>query len=476
MQSVKGIAAIRFNNYNWDYLDCNCYTGPSGGNPVLRDWRFRRALAYAMTSRSSSRSPRTAMVCRARPSSTPTPGTTPTTTGSRRRTRPTPSTSPRPTSYSTRPAIPEERRASQQQGKPIVLRLWAKADTDYEQTEAKLIAGWLGQLGLKIDFSVIDYGAMAARVWNYQGKTYDPQFDLYVSDWIGYTDPGPTLSAFTTPMIGTINETGWSNAQYDKLALQQETTLDPQARKDLVWQMQQIMYQQAPWIVLTYPYLLEAYNTQRWTGWTRSLNGNGPAVVYCGGSIASYLTFDRECCGRWRCQHGVDRCNHRGCCGCHRRADLACAQTTEARGRGVAARGALKPGSRVGMRLHVSRLTDRHPRQRGAMRMPQMRQIAGMNLAYVFFPLTYFLDAMVDVRNRKHRALGRHAAPLCDDVSDADVAGCARDRAPRSRVVCYTPEQCAYPVNWAADDDGRASRSLRYFEAASRSPLSSGLS
>jgi peptide/nickel transport system substrate-binding protein len=92
-------------------------------------------------------------------------------------------------------------------------------------------------------------------------------------------------------MIGTINETGWSNVQYDKLALQQETTLDPQARKNLVWQMQQIMYQQAPWIVLTYPYLLEAYNTQRWTGWTRSLNGNGPAVVYCGGSIASYLNL-----------------------------------------------------------------------------------------------------------------------------------------------------------------------------------------
>ena len=171
------------------------------------------------------------------------------------------------------------------------MRLWAKADTDYEQTEGKLIAGWLGQLGLKIDFSVIDYGAMAARVWNYQGKTYDPQFDLYVSDWIGYTDPGPTLSAFTTPMIGTINETGWSNAQYDKLALQAETTLDLQARKDLVWRMQQIMYQQAPWIVLTYPYLLEAYNTQKWTGWTRSLNGNGPAVVYCGGSIASYLNL-----------------------------------------------------------------------------------------------------------------------------------------------------------------------------------------
>ena len=292
LQSVKGIAAIRFNNYNWDYLDCNCYTGPSGGNPVLRDWRFRRALAYAIDQKT---------LIRIAENGNGLPGSTII----------DPDTWSDP-DYHWQPSANQAysfdlAKANQlldqagysrganglrlYKGKPIELRLWAKADTDYEQTEGKLITQWLRQLGLKIDFSVIDYGAMAARVWNYRGKTYDPQFDLYVSDWIGYTDPGPTLSAFTTPMIGTINETGWSNAQYDKLALQQETTLDLQARKDLVWRMQQIMYQQAPWIVLTYPYLLEAYNTQKWTGWTRSLNGNGPAVVYCGGSIASYLNL-----------------------------------------------------------------------------------------------------------------------------------------------------------------------------------------
>ena len=128
-------------------------------------------------------------------------------------------------------------------------------------------------------------------MWNFHGSTYDPQFDLYVSDWIGYTDPGPTLSAFTSPMIGSINQTGWSNAQYDKLAIEQETALNPQKRQQLIWQMQQIMYKQAPWIVLTYPYLLEAYNTDRWTGWTRAMNGTGPAVVYCSGVIASYLNL-----------------------------------------------------------------------------------------------------------------------------------------------------------------------------------------
>ena len=33
--------------------------------------------------------------------------------------------------------------------------------------------------------------------------------------------------------------------------------------------MQQIMYRQSPWIPLTYPDNLEAFNTAKWTGWTQ---------------------------------------------------------------------------------------------------------------------------------------------------------------------------------------------------------------
>ena len=94
LQSVKGIQAISFNNYNWDYLDCNCYTGESsGGNPVLRDWRFRHALAYAIDQQKLIK---IAEDGNGLPGTTDrsirTPGATPTTTGSRRQARPTPST------------------------------------------------------------------------------------------------------------------------------------------------------------------------------------------------------------------------------------------------------------------------------------------------------------------------------------------------------------------------------------------------
>ena len=55
------------------------------------------------------------------------------------------------------------------------------------------------------------------------------------------------------------------------------TTLDPQKRKDLIWQAQQIFYEQSPEIATDYPDKLEAVNTAKWDGWTRMYGGKGAA-------------------------------------------------------------------------------------------------------------------------------------------------------------------------------------------------------
>ena len=108
--------------------------------------------------------------------------------------------------------------------------------------------------------SILDTGAMQDRIWNFEGDTYVPDFDLYIWDWAGYCDPGQTLSAQVTAQIGNTNEPCWSNAEYDKLNDEQAAEMDPARRKDLIDRMQQIMYEQTPWVVLTYPKYLQAYN------------------------------------------------------------------------------------------------------------------------------------------------------------------------------------------------------------------------
>jgi peptide/nickel transport system substrate-binding protein len=278
-ESTSGIHTLAYNFFNWDYLDCNCSTSSaSTGNPVLRDVRFRQALNYAID---RGKLAAVAYDGLAAPATTIMP----------------PGNWFNP-DYHWQPPAGDQytfdpTKASQlltaagyplrngvrlnKQGKPIVLRLDTTTDFPEGQVEAKLIAGWFNQLGLKVTLSVLDLGAMEARVFNFKGTTFAPDFDFYLSTWAGYGDPGETLTSFTTAEIGATNEPAWSDPAFDKLNAEQSAALDPTTRQHLIWQMQQIFYEQSPQIALVYPKYLEAYNTSRWTGWVPMFHGRGPA-------------------------------------------------------------------------------------------------------------------------------------------------------------------------------------------------------
>lgn len=290
LATTPGIKAVAYNYFNWDYLDFNCYDNPaSKGNPVLRDWRFRQALNYAID---RNKLCQVAFGGNAKPATTILPPDTWT----------DPDWHWEPTAdqaYTFDPAKAQQLLADagyrkvdgrllNKQGDPIALRLWALAESVEEQSEAKLMTGWLRNLGLKMTLSVLDEGALEARLWNYEHGVYAPDFDMYVWDWDGYNDPGQTLACETTAQIESTNESCWSNAEYDTLNVEQASALDRPMRKDLIDRMQQVMYEQTPWAVLTYPDHFEAYNTDRWTGWTQVMSGHGPAF-YTAGNIDTYL-------------------------------------------------------------------------------------------------------------------------------------------------------------------------------------------
>ena len=289
LKSVTGIEAVAYPFYAWDDLMFNCYAKASSlGNPVVRDPKFRQALNYAIDKQP---------LCTLAYQGYAAPGTTVI----------TPDTFTDP-DYHWQPPAGEAysfdlAKAGQmltaagyplkngvrldKQGKPIVLRLDTPTDSTSRQSESKLVTGRLRQLGLTIDFSVLDSGALAAKMFNQHGNTWAPDFDLIVWGYVGSYDPGQTLGYFTTSQIGGSNGLYWSNPEFDKLAVAQASATDPARRQALIWQMQQIMYQQSPMIVLVYPDSFEAFNTAKWTGWSQ-LWGTGPAWN-CQGNITSYL-------------------------------------------------------------------------------------------------------------------------------------------------------------------------------------------
>ncbi len=288
--SGSGAKAIAYPYYALDDLEFNCSTSKySTGNPVLRDWKFRQALNYAIDRQ---------RLCAIAEDGLAQPGTTIL----------LPGTWVNP-DYHWQPAAGQAytfdlAKAGQlltaagyplkngvrvnKQGKPIVLRLETPTDKPDEQTAVKLITGWLQRLGLTIRLSVLDSGTLDSAMTNTHGSAWAPDYDLVAWDLVGNYDPGQTMDYFTTSQFGLNNDYYWSNPTFDKLAVAQAGAVDPQQRKAIIWQMQQIMYQQTPNIVMNYPDDLEAVNTAKWTGWTALWGATGP-VWNCQGNIESYL-------------------------------------------------------------------------------------------------------------------------------------------------------------------------------------------
>ena len=278
--ATDGLEAVAYNYRNWDYLCLNCSTATaSGGSPVLKDVSFRRALNWAID---RQRLADVAWSGRAEAGTTILP--------------PDEWVDPdyhwEPSQESAYRYDPDKAGelldeagyrdgdgdgVREHGGKPVVLRLFASADNVEQQSEARLIAGQLKMVGISVKLTIGDEGVLTDMVWNYEDGAYAPDYDMYVSAWDGYFDPGQTLSCFTTGQIEGWNEPCWSNTEFDSLCEEQAVTLDKTERQKLVWRMQELMYTESPEVVLTYPQYLQAYNTSRWTGWTRVLDGKGPA-------------------------------------------------------------------------------------------------------------------------------------------------------------------------------------------------------
>jgi peptide/nickel transport system substrate-binding protein len=72
---------------------------------------------------------------------------------------------------------------------------------------------------------------------------------------------------------GSWNDTGYCNPEYDKLYAQQQVAIDPKERQKIVYEMQEMVYNDRPYIILTYDKRLDAWNPKTWDGFVESTQG-----------------------------------------------------------------------------------------------------------------------------------------------------------------------------------------------------------
>ncbi len=265
---VKGIAVKPVYVNGYDELGFNCYKGPSLGNPVLKDPKFRQALQWAVD---KNKLCAVAYGGMAKPADT-------VITANYYRNPDWHWTPPADQAYSFNLAKASQMLTAagyklvngvrlNHQGKPISLRLYARSS--YQQSIAcgEFVTGWFRQLGLKITLSTLDDGALEADLYNTVKGVFTPNYDMFEWGWYNDVDPGPSLSYFTTGQINGWSDCAWSDPLYDRTYEEQSTEMNQAKRLQLVYKCQQIIYEQSPYIPLAYSDDTEAWNTSRWTGW-----------------------------------------------------------------------------------------------------------------------------------------------------------------------------------------------------------------
>jgi peptide/nickel transport system substrate-binding protein len=98
---------------------------------------------------------------------------------------------------------------------------------------------------------------------------YD-KFDIAMWDWVGYIDPDFMLSVVTRGQWCSWSDTGWVNAEYDKLYDLQGRSVDPKKREEVVHRMQQIVYDNFLYTQLTNHEAIDAFS-KKWTGFQSEL-------------------------------------------------------------------------------------------------------------------------------------------------------------------------------------------------------------
>jgi ABC-type transport system substrate-binding protein len=146
---------------------------------------------------------------------------------------------------------------------------------DYDPHRAMagmLIQQWLKQMGIPASATPSSFGSIVQQV------KVKREFDAFILGWGKLAiDPDYLRTFFHSKQDRPRgrNPMGYHNDWYDKIADESAATMDDEKRRELIFKMQEFIVEEAPYIPLYVPYVVEACRVDRFVGWNEDLNGVG---------------------------------------------------------------------------------------------------------------------------------------------------------------------------------------------------------
>jgi peptide/nickel transport system substrate-binding protein len=166
-------------------------------------------------------------------------------------------------------------------GKPMPRFTILTPPADYDPhraTAGLMIQEWLRELGLPAYSRPMAFSSMLQQIKD------NHDFDAFI---LGYgrlrLDPDYVQNLFHSKngKSGGWNMSGYHNPDFDRIAEQSTTEMDPNKRRQLVNQMQELIARDLPYIPLYKPSVVEAVRSDRFGGWVEMIEGIGNSWSMC---------------------------------------------------------------------------------------------------------------------------------------------------------------------------------------------------
>jgi ABC-type transport system substrate-binding protein len=161
---------------------------------------------------------------------------------------------------------------------PITI-LTPPADYDpHRAMSGMMIQEWLRAIGIPAFSHPMSFGALLTQV---KGSH---EFDAFI---LGYgrlsLDPDYLRNFFhsVNDKPRGWNMSGYSNPKFDRIAEASASEMSQELRKKLIWEMQQIVMRDVPYIPIYNPSLIEAVRKDTYYGWVKTLDGIGNIWSFC---------------------------------------------------------------------------------------------------------------------------------------------------------------------------------------------------
>jgi len=164
------------------------------------------------------------------------------------------------------------------EGKPISLSLVHPNTNDSYAKSAQFVKEWYAELGIDVSVQSYDSDTLTDLLLPPESDG-TAKYDIELWGWAGSPDPNGLTIVFRCDQIGNLSDSNYCNPDYDAL-YDKQSAESGDARHATLAQMQNLIYDEAPYDILYYDSNLDVYRNDRFAGWQNQPADGTPFFTY----------------------------------------------------------------------------------------------------------------------------------------------------------------------------------------------------